>query len=794
MGKKRDKKNNNQNGHEDSLSEKYKQLFAEFEKHGKDINDAFEKFGGKEGFLQHIQDLEDDVAGDQAEIFKKAYSDNDIRRCVRTIINIAKEDWFFYKRGLRKTLYSEGNLFKNPLNYSFNANEYEKTRQILILSISNIDRLQKTDNSDISKEMAESSCKELAQLVFLYECLYNNRVENEKRLNASVFLKLSLPQIFQSFLVFFQSQYNLAREKMAKRLQGQEYITGFESQVASEKTSVNPDVYVSFGDNFEQLLEDMDTLFRYVFYLKGEVSVDDIRESFTTPYESPDYSMLDILSTLDVLFARMEASFRYSEWNIGTAKDPDGKEVYCFFPSDEKPYKIRIASQLRNKNNFMIATANENLKEMMNRKLQRISGSSDKTEQLPNGFYSEYLSISDNLNVKDIEAFHFDTEDYKLLAAYVKPVIASTRKRNKPYYFTVRFNDMCVDEYLDVYIFLNTLSKVYCCAAVKSGLEEDLVPLINLDYLYNEYSTVSGLKREKARKLIDYYVFDKNIAQNKRLGDVFTNPLICVGADRVLLSEGLINQVNLDRNIEVFLDRNNVNLAPMGKELEKKLIEALRKENCLSVNENKVEFMAYDGRNVEFDFLATLDDFLVLIEMKSLLQPYDDDELYKRRKYIKEGVDQVNRRVEIVKRDWEKIKKLASIKLSDEPYDEEHIIKVVCTDIYDFTGLEFDGVIVTDDATIIKYFTNPYVNGILDKKEKGVKILKKRVLWGEKAKPSAREFITYLHNPDTMDYYLECIEPEWKSIPAFQEYKPIVYKDMVVKKDPVKHLAEKYHM
>ena len=80
------------------------------------------------------------------------------------------------------------------------------------------------------------------------------------------------------------------------------------------------------------------------------------------------------------------------------------------------------------------------------------------------------------------------------------------------------------------------------------------------------------------------------------------------------------------------------------------------------------------------------------------------------------------------------------------------------------------------------------------KKEKGVKILKKRVLWGEKAKPSAREFITYLHNPDTMDYYLECIEPEWKSIPAFQEYKPIVYKDMVVKKDPVKHLAEKYHM
>ncbi len=614
---------NNQNAREDSLSEKYKKLFEEFEKHGQDISDAFKKFGGKEAFLQHIQDLEDDVAGDQVEIFKQAYSDNDIRRCVRTVINIAKDDWFQYKRGLRKTLYSESGLFKNPLNHAFNPDDYEKIRQILILSIGNIDQLQKTDNTGISKEMAESSCEELVQLLFLYECLYNNRVANEKRLNSSTFLQLSLPQIFQSFLVFFQSQYNLVREEMAKRAHDQEYITGFESQVASENSSINSDVHVSFGDSFEQSLEVIDVLFRYVFYLKGDVPADEIKDCFTTPYESPDYSMLDILSSLDVLFTKMEASFRYSDWNIGIIKDSEGKKAYCFFPSDEKLYKIHIASRLRNNHKFMIATANENLKEMMSGQPQRMSGNYNGAEQLPGGFYSEYLFVSNNLNVNNIEAFHFDTEDYKLLVSYVKPVIASTRKRNKPYYFTVRFNDMCVDEYLDAYMFLYTLSKVYYCEAVKSGLEKNLVPLISLDYLYNEYSAVSGLKREKAKKLLDYYVFDKNVAQNKRLGDVFTNPLICVGTGMVLLSEGLINQVNLDRNIEVFLDRNNVNLAPMGIELEKKLVEVLQKVNCLSVNKNKIEFMAHDGRHVEFDFLGTLDDFLVLIEMKSLLQPYD---------------------------------------------------------------------------------------------------------------------------------------------------------------------------
>jgi hypothetical protein len=101
---------------------------------------------------------------------------------------------------------------------------------------------------------------------------------------------------------------------------------------------------------------------------------------------------------------------------------------------------------------------------------------------------------------------------------------------------------------------------------------------------------------------------------------------------------------------------------------------------------------------------------------------------------------------------------------------------------------------VTDDATIIKYFTNPYVQGIFDKKENGVKLLRKRVLWGKEKKPTARELLVYLNNPDTMDYYMECIEPEWKSIPSFQEYKQIVYKDLVFKVDPMKHLAEKYHM
>ncbi|MCR5324847.1 MAG: hypothetical protein K6E85_16440 [Lachnospiraceae bacterium] len=108
--------------------------------------------------------------------------------------------------------------------------------------------------------------------------------------------------------------------------------------------------------------------------------------------------------------------------------------------------------------------------------------------------------------------------------------------------------------------------------------------------------------------------------------------------------------------------------------------------------------------------------------------------------------------------------------------------------------LEFEGVVVTDDATFIKCFTNPYVQGKCNEQEKGGKFIKKRVLWGEKNRPSAKELITYLHNPDTMDYYLECIDMEFKAIPVFEGYKPIVFQDLVLKENPVKKLLEKHNL
>ena len=611
----------------------------------------------------------------------------------------------------------------------------------------------------------------------MYECLYHNRIKNAQRIKESVFLKLELPQILQSFLVFLQSQYDIAKEKVQNKSSNNEFSTGFESQVATESPYLSPNVSVSIADSFEQLVEDLDTLFRYVYFLKKDVAYteDEIKQiGFVTPYNSREYIMLDTLAMLDNQFVGLEAKFRYSEWAIQILKTPDDVDVYGFFPPDTMPYKTHIAAMQRNRYNNMLSYASENI-----------------VKNFKNSDFADYHLASKRININDVISFHFDTTEYKKFTEHTSAILSFVKKHIKPYYLKCKFNDINVDQYLCAFEFLYIFSKVYYCAATESGELKFLVPIINLDYLYNEFAQLYKINNCIAKKLIDCFVFDNRIAKKKIYGDVFTRPLIGVGANMVLLSEFLIDQMNLKRNIEVLLEWNAVNLAPVGKDLEHKLVEELKCVDNLSVNTTTIDFLAYDGKNVEFDFIAVLDDYLILIELKSVLQPYDDDELARRKKTISFGVEQVNRRVKVVQKDWDKIRAYASIELPDKPYDEEHIIRIVCSDVGNYTGLESDGVILTDDATIIKYFKNPYVHGLKIEQGVNLELVQKQVLW-KSGCPTAHEFIQYLHNPDTMNFFIDCLETEWKPIPVFEEYKPIAFQDIIIKEDPIVKLAEKH--
>jgi len=277
-------------------------------------------------------------------------------------------------------------------------------------------------------------------------------------------------------------------------------------------------------------------------------------------------------------------------------------------------------------------------------------------------------------------------------------------------------------------------------------------------------------------------VFDNKISKDKCKGDLFTRPLIKVNSEKILLSEALIDQMNLERNVEVLLESNGVDISPVGKEMEIRVIEELSSVEALSVNTTPVVFHAYDSRDVEFDCIATFEDFLLLIEMKSLYTPYSDFDLFKRRKPIKEGIEQVKRRADIVEKDWEKIRKSVNIPLPAQPYPQERIIKIVCADIGDFTSLEIDGVFITDESTLIKYFKNPYIQGFFSE-QGSIQPFRKRTLWAS-GKPTVQEFIAYLRAPATVTFIVEAMRTAYNPMLRHANCAGIAFENLSIEYDP----------
>lgn len=307
-----------------------------------------------------------------------------------------------------------------------------------------------------------------------------------------------------------------------------------------------------------------------------------------------------------------------------------------------------------------------------------------------------------------------------------------------------------------------------------------LTPCVKIKSLVCLFAKLYDLCKEKAHNIIHEFVYDKNAWKNG--GDIFMYPLIKVDNENIILCQTLIENMNLNRNIEKSFQKRKIDLSQVGKEYEKHMINELKDSKYIKVNTNKVEFLAYDGKNVEFDFLAVMNEYLLLIEFKSILTPYGDKELNDRRRTISEGVKQVLRRVEIIQKDWMKVKKMVDINLPDEPYPTDRIIKLVCTDIYDFTTLNMEGVIITDDSVLLKYFTAPTI-GKIKVGNKSMTYTEVKKLWANNI-PTPEEFLRYLEKPDTVSCFSEALREKIMPLIGFEGDNQIIFKDMYLVKDP----------
>lgn len=698
-------------------------------------------------------DIEYDEEKDQIDLFKELYAERKPIKCSKLLLAIYDK----HKSSFRKAvLLSE--CFPDPLGFKYNQEIHEFT-------ISIINRAFKLAHSE---EYPKEFIIELRQLYLALNFFNHNNMRNTEKLNECGFMDFSLSEQIRMICIFLQDQNRLEGNLKEKNIKKQDFFTGMEGAISNQRTDTNPNMLVSFEDNFEGILEAFDILIRYLYFKKNKDYIKKIipEHGDITHIKIPSLELIIHLSIQRNLLIKTWEKFKYSQWNVILKKN-DAQEIYVFMPKFKDEYREHIIASNRRQYSLML----------------NLFKSKNIESVLDNG--SIISEISSEMNKDKIKTlFSISKEDFFCAVKSFQTIINSYKSNMHPYYLELTLNGLRVEDIFRVFELLYVLADCYKEVIYKNFDQADnawykyLCPIIPIEYFTESLTNYYDFTKEYSLKLISCFTFGPKI---KGESDVFSRPLILVNSEHIAFCPILIQQMNLERIIEMLLSNFEVNIARIGTDFENRIKLILSHFNGIKVNTNKIEFFASDGRDVEFDFIGTFDNHLLLWEFKAMTVPYSDKKHLECKKTIMEGVNQVERRSRIVKTDWNKLKELANIELPEAPFSDDKIIKLVGTNIFDFTTLTYEeDVRIVDESTLLKFFVDPEVKvmSTMDKK-----VLSVKRLW-KNSVPTANEFKQYLENPITTSPYNQCIEAFPKVFDIYEDDYPFAIIDQILIKNP----------
>jgi hypothetical protein len=614
----------------------------------------------------------------------------------------------------------------------------------------------------------EKYMEQFTQILEAIMIIYKNLQSNLKRLNKNEFLSFTLCQQLQMFCIFIEDQHRLLQQNHFNERKTSNYVTGMEREVANLSVDNIDGAKTSISDNIESLIESADTLFRLLYYnaknVMTEIEVHEYEEII--PYNIKSFQEILYLSMERNLLVNLWGKFKYREWNLYKYKKEE--DIYYFKPKSVNDYKKEhIAINRYIYRDYITANKANNIDIKKNRDSMR---SLDK--------------LSESINIYKIDTlFSIKKDKFFNCNKLINGYISGCKESIEDVYFSIEHDGIKVIEILNGFEYLFTIAMIYQNSVLKNFDQDDikqykyLTPIINNIYLINHFKELYNLDLQKAEKIINMFIFSKR----SRL-DVFSQPLISVDEKRIVFCPTLIIQMNIIRIIEMLINEWKIDISDKGTDFERKLRFVLNCNPYIEVNSNKIEFEAYDGKNVEFDFIAMFNEYLLLIEFKHLRIPFTDKMKRNCENTINYGIEQVNRRTNIIKKDWDKIKAKCSFSLPEEPVKEDKIIKLVCTNIFDFSTVKKDGITIIDSSSLIKFFIIPEVKAFIA--EDKVKKIAKQNLW-EKEYPTVEEFKKFLDLPIAIEPYVECMKEVYKPVNKIEEddYN-ICYFDYSLVKDP----------
>lgn len=739
------------------------------------------------------------------EEFNAAYSENDIDKCVSDLFWLMMEyntnirNGKLYDHDLKHILF-KANCIHNPIGMQYTKKDYEKTMDIMnqAINIATAINNPKIDTSDLIQDgikIDDRIIEDIHNVLAYTECFYNINDTNSKRMDACEAGKVPFIEQLISLVLFHQDQIRLVRENYDNDL-NKGYHTGMELAIANRPVQYYKNVKVSVSDNFESLLEGINQVVNYLYYRFGKslnerIEVTDILTELIHPYENVEFEQYVYIASQRYFICRMEEGIRYGYYKLGEiCKTKEGNRSFAFAIENDEKSKARSMGIFRRECQVrqIVVIDPRNTQDLLagNKKITTLSDELVKVQ-------------AENFIVFSFSQFHPDKVLF--LEAEKKDNIKEriVNLLTKDYYLDCEVKNIKIRDMIITYKFLDTLAEILYEASKKcinENKQETLIKeisIVDIDYLAEELARMHDFDVNYATKLIDRFIFHE---KNNRYDDVFAQPLLKISKTQVIMSQALIDQVNLDRAIERQFIRYKKNVAEVGHLFEQRFIHKLtrgyKKEFLDSkynkipnfqVNTNEIKYIAFDGKEIEFDVVSVLGNYLILTELKAIMTSYDLNDLEERKNNIKKAIKQLLRRKESIRYDWDKLKALTSIELPDKPYDDAHIILIACTDAYDYTPLKIDEVFITDESSYLKYFTNPYIACAIQQGSVTIQNLKS--LW-KRGYPEAREFMEYLMNPISILPYKDALKKKWVPMPVMDENDCAIFcEEYELSEDPI---------
>ena len=677
---------------------------------------------------------------------KKFIENNDFENTCMAIIYLYIDD----KEKFVNKLLMIG-CIPEPLSRNFSKDKYDFFKTCCEAVIKSFDSF----NSDFTTEFRYHIIK----LFITIDNLMISNKSNQSRLFKNEFLKVPFTKQVQMWATYIESQAYYADKKTQAEISEKGFIAGLEQEIAESEFRV------SISDIMEGNLEIFDTLLRLLHYISRD-KIDNQKINYykdISPYNIPSIKEILHLTLHRGYLEEFWAKFKYRKWDFVTIKSENGKYIYYYKPINSEDYKKERAAIIRYKYRDYNSYAKKMNYKLLSKSIDYVKEKTDFSLET----FDSVFELDNHIfnNARNIVRIQIDVGWSQLeedIGSLIHTISIGIEK------------DIEIKEVIIGIEYLFSLAYVYRTNSHSKFDDTDfsyLTPVFEIKQLSKHFAYLYNLDQCKAEKIIDLFVFYPN-----PLLDIFSQPLIYSGNGRVVFVPFLITQMNINRIINQHLTKWDIDISAKGHEMEEQLKFILKFSKHFQVNLKPVKFDAYDGKEVEYDLIATFDSKIFLVELKSLVTPFSPKEYVQREKDILYGVEQVNRREDILIKEWEKVQSIIEIPLPHTPPRKEDIVKIVCTNILDFTGRRVDDVYITDISSFIKFFLNPEVLGVqvsIDSKE----VVSENKLWNEK--PTLKEFEEYLKEPIAVKWiidnlketprYIQSINPEDPAL-AFEDY------------------------